>query len=178
MIYQELVEPRQKFVLANPCWSAEDCNKEGFIYEFQAGPHLVRSVLTIDMFDDAGVAWHSSIGFRDPVDSEAHTATVLWSNNDFLIAGTLAMAWLSGVGQQTGARLIKGEISIDLIRPLLARELEAVQRNPGAILIGHPAERLGRFSVFDVSSKKHQVGDGLFIPIRSNELYAKRRKES
>lgn len=178
MIYEALVQPRQNFVLSNPCWSPEDCKKEGFIYEFQAGPHFVRSVMSIDMFDHDGVAWHSSIGFRDPLKPEAHISTGLWSNNDFMIAGTLAMAWLSGVGEATGARLNKGEVSIDLIRPLTISEREAVQRNPGATLIGFPVERLGRISVFDVSSKKHQVGDGLYRPIRSDELYAQRRKES
>lgn len=177
MIYQELVKPRQSFVLANPCWSIQDCAKPGFALDFEAGRHLVRSVLTIDMFDRAGLAWHSSIGFKDPFNPEGNLSTAVWSDEDFLIAGQMAMAWLTGVGESE-ARIIKGEQSIELIRPLTAREREAVHRNPGATLIGHPAERLGRFSIFDVSDQSTQVGDGLFRPIRSKELYARRQQGS
>lgn len=172
----ETVKIRQRWALLNVCRSVDECNKPGVRADLNMGAGRLGTSLSIDFFDldRQPLAWHAGVAIILPNGQGKPFNS--WTQTDRFTAFDVCKRMLEGVGQREAARLETGALSIEIILPLTADEAATfghVIADPHSTLNAGqlPKQVIGSLGFYDVTNKKSQVGDGLFIPTERSLIY-------
>lgn len=165
---ETIIQKRQQWVVRHPCSHYTECGRPGYAAEIQDGPVTLRTILSVDLFTQPW-AWHSQIGVIGP--DARPKLRMFWTTQERIAAVAYARRMVQGVGQGVNT-LETDDLSLGYARILTWRETQIVLACTG----NAPASQMiaaGEIGEYDVTDKKTQVGDGLFIPTNRSVIYGR-----
>lgn len=166
-----LLKNRQNWALLNPAREVGDLQRDGYRFDYTVGGVTVCTCLSINLFE-IPLSWHASVALRV---GERPILVADWTQNDRAAALAAALEMLDELGVEgMTPQIDAGEQSIELWRPLTNNE---------AVIVANVAEtdpapdpligRVGAINVYDFTQKKTRVGDTLYLPTQSTEIYGR-----
>jgi hypothetical protein len=168
---EEILRSRQNWALMNPAREVNDLARDGYRFDYHIGGVTVCTVLSVNMFDLL-LAWNSSVALMI---GEQKKLVRDWTQNDRTAALSVAMQLLDGMGREGEEPIVEaGEQSITLIKPLTVQEaIIAMNVAEKAPVPGPVVGRMGAASIYDFTNPKTRVGETLYLPTESREIYGR-----
>lgn len=169
----ENLKLRQAWVLRHPCEQVKDCGKLGYVDKRKFGGLTLATSLTIDLFTKP-LAWHSQVIRFDA--SDQPMPLYGQDQSDLLAMAAIARELVAGVGVSASQQMEVDQLAVGYRRDLTVEEAAAAfyhlsRQKPQA---DAPKPAVGQLNEYDFANRKLQVGDGLFLPVRSQTIYERK----
>jgi len=168
---EEILKQRQNWALMNPARTVEDLARDGYRFDYEIGGVTVCTILSVHLFDLI-LAWNASVALRV---GEHKKIVRDWGQNDRVAALSVATQLLDGLGRYGETPIVEaGEQSLTLSKPLSINEAMIVMNVAAKDAAPKPVmSRVGAVNIYDFTDPKTKVGETLFLPAESREIYGR-----